>query len=96
MFPSLTEGFGIPVIEAMLLGKPTFLSTKTSLPEIGGNKAYYFENFKEEHMNSVFEHGMNDYYENNKVKEIIEWAQQFSWEKASKEYIEVYKEVLNE
>lgn len=41
-FPSLAEGFGLPVIEAMSFGKPVFLSDRTSLPEIGGDLAYYF------------------------------------------------------
>ena len=39
---SLAEGFGLPVIEAMTYGKPVFLSRRTSLPEIGGDKAFYF------------------------------------------------------
>lgn len=42
--PSLAEGFGIPPIEAMSFGKPIFLSKLTSLPEIGGDVAFYFEN----------------------------------------------------
>lgn len=94
LFPSLAEGFGIPVIEAMLLGKPVFLSTKTSLPEIGGKYAYYFENFEQEHMNEVLQKGLKDYAENNKSEGIKKWAQQFSWEKAAEAYNEVYKEVL--
>jgi len=39
-FPSLREGFGFPVLEAMTFGKPVFLSNKTSLPEIGGSHAF--------------------------------------------------------
>ncbi|RYD85381.1 MAG: glycosyltransferase family 1 protein, partial [Sphingobacteriales bacterium] len=45
VFPSIAEGFGLPVIEAMHFGKPVFLSTHTSLPEVGGNAAYYFNSF---------------------------------------------------
>lgn len=94
LFPSLAEGFGIPAIEAMLLGKPVFLSTKTSLPEIGGDYAYYFESFDSEVMKEVFVNGMKDYYENNRANAIINWGKQFTWEKAAKEYIEVYKSLL--
>ena len=94
LFPSLAEGFGIPAIEAMLLGKPVFLSTKTSLPEIGGDHAYYFESFETEAMKNVFINGLKDYKENNRTHSIINWAEQFTWEKAAKEYIEVYKSLL--
>ena len=42
LFPSLTEGFGLPVVEAMSVGKPVFLSNRTSLPEVGGLDAVYW------------------------------------------------------
>jgi glycosyltransferase involved in cell wall biosynthesis len=42
VLPSLYEGFGIPVIEAMACGVPTVLSDRSSLPEVGGNAAVYF------------------------------------------------------
>jgi len=45
LFPSIAEGFGSPVVEAMYFGKPVFLSREGSLPEIGGNAAYYFHSF---------------------------------------------------
>ncbi|WP_394759399.1 glycosyltransferase family 4 protein [Flavobacterium sp.] len=94
VFPSLSEGFGIPPIEAMRLGKPTFLSKLTSLPEIGGNLAYYFDNFEEEHMKSVLKSGLADYIDNNRKESIINWTSQFTWKKACESYLEVYKEVL--
>jgi glycosyltransferase involved in cell wall biosynthesis len=50
VFPSISEGFGLPVIEAMHFGKPVLLSTHTCLPEIGVLVAYYFECFDVEAM----------------------------------------------
>jgi glycosyltransferase involved in cell wall biosynthesis len=95
LFPSLSEGFGIPPIEAMRFGKPVFLSNLTSLPEIGGKASYYFDSFEPEKMQQVFLNGMKDYCENqNRKDEIINWSLQFTWEKASKEYIEIYNELL--
>jgi glycosyltransferase involved in cell wall biosynthesis len=41
-FPSNAEGFGLPVTEAMSVGKPIFLSLRTALPEIGGDAAFLF------------------------------------------------------
>lgn len=94
VFPSLTEGFGLPVVEAMSLGKPVFLSSLTSLPEIGGTEAYYWKNFDPSHMNEIFEKGLKDF--NNtvgKAKRSIDWANQFSWETAAKAYISIYERI---
>ncbi|CAM1370598.1 glycosyltransferase family 4 protein [Tenacibaculum xiamenense] len=96
LFPSIAEGFGLPVIEAMLLGKPVFLSTHTSLPEIGGSNAFYFENFEGDHMRKVLDLGLKKYVDDQMSEGIKTWAEQFNWDRASQEYISVYDEVLNE
>jgi glycosyltransferase involved in cell wall biosynthesis len=95
LFPSLAEGFGIPPIEAMYFGKPTFLSTKTSLPEIGGQYAYYFDDFEPENMRAVFEAGMAHYAQTNPASSIIRHAAQFNWVKSANEYWNVYKSVTD-
>ncbi len=94
VFPSLSEGFGLPPIEAMKLGKPVFLSTLTSLPEVGGNLAYYFDNFEGDSMRKVLNEGLIDYQIHNRKPKITAWANQYSWEKAVDQYAQVYKEVL--
>lgn len=43
IFPSLYEGFGFPVLEAMKCGAPCIISNRSSLPEVGGNAALYFD-----------------------------------------------------
>lgn len=43
IMPSLYEGFGLPVIEAMACGTPVLSSNRTSLPEVGGDAARYFD-----------------------------------------------------
>ncbi|EFK05562.1 glycosyltransferase, group 1 family protein [delta proteobacterium NaphS2] len=50
IFPSLYEGFGIPVLEAMSIGKPVLCSNLTALPEVAGDAAVYFDPRKPEEM----------------------------------------------
>jgi glycosyltransferase involved in cell wall biosynthesis len=92
--PSLAEGFGLPVIEAMSLGKPVFLSRRTSLPEIGGNLAVYFDAFDANTVKNAFNYGMQHFESENNTTDIISHAQQFSWKKAAKLYLDVYDELL--
>lgn len=92
LFPSLSEGFGLPVVEAMGMGKPVFISKFTSLPEIGGEEAYYFEKLEENSMCETFENGMEDYHSDfGKKDRIINWGKRFSWTNAAKEYLTLYK-----
>lgn len=92
--PSLAEGFGAPVVEAMAFGKPLFLSNLTSLPEIGKDVAFYFDSFDAEHMQSVFQQGMAEYRRNGLAQKIINRGNEFSWEKKAEEYCAVYTSLL--
>jgi glycosyltransferase involved in cell wall biosynthesis len=92
-FPSISEGFGLPVIEAMRYGKPLFLSDKTALPEIGGDVSFYFRNFQPDHMQNVFDDGMLKYNANGLRERIKQRGAHFSWEKAAQKYAEVYRSV---
>jgi glycosyltransferase involved in cell wall biosynthesis len=96
MHPSLAEGFGAPVVEAMQFGKPLFLSALTSLPEIGGDVSFYFRDFNPAHMQSVFESGMKCYYEKNMSPLIRENANRFNWKEKAIQYLNVYRTLLNE
>ncbi len=94
-FPSIAEGFGLPVVEAMQLGKPIFLSAFTALPEIGGDVAYYFNTFAPEDMYEVFQKGMNHYQQNpHQCEEIKERASLFDWRISGNSYWDIYHELL--
>ena len=95
VFPSIAEGFGLPVIEAMHFGKPVFLSKFTSLPEVGGNAAYYFDNFEPQQMQQVFIEGMQDFETRNRAAEMVAQANKFSWDRAANEYLSLYHELIH-
>jgi glycosyltransferase involved in cell wall biosynthesis len=93
VFPSYAEGFGLPVIEAMYHGKPVFISKETSLPEIGGDAAYYFDSFDPEQMQETFKKGMLDYNQGDRVIKLKQRAAFFSWDKAAADYLEIYRSI---
>lgn len=93
VFPSLAEGFGLPVIEAMHFGKPVFLSDRTSLPEIGGDAAYYFYDFDPGYMQEVLKEGLAHFRDTQKAQAVREHAAQFSWDKAAAAYMQIYREL---
>lgn len=95
MLPSLAEGFGAPVVEAMQFGKPLFLSNLTSLPEVGGDVAFYFNQFESEHMQQVFKKGIDEYCKNGLSEKIIKRGNEFNWNEKAIDYIKVYRSLIN-
>ncbi|MBQ8046597.1 MAG: glycosyltransferase family 4 protein [Prevotella sp.] len=96
-FPSLSEGFGLPVVEAMSYGKPVFISRLTSLPEVGGRAACYFDELSAESMAEVYRKGIADYAENKeeRVRTLERQASLFSWDKAADAYMAYYLDILS-
>lgn len=91
LFPSKAEGFGLPPIEAMLQGKPVFLSTLTSLPEVGGNQAFYWPVLEPKVMAEVLEQKM---LTPPKPDELRVQARRFNWDVAANEYVQYYCDIL--
>jgi glycosyltransferase involved in cell wall biosynthesis len=95
LFPSLSEGFGLPVVEAMSAGKPAFLSRLTSLPEIGGDAASYFDSFEPEAMAETIRRGLADFDANpQRAAELRAHAARYSWASAATAYWSLYDEVF--
>ena len=96
LFPSLAEGFGMPVIEAMNFGKPVVLSSSTCLPEIGGKEAFYFPNYDIESMAEFVTLKMNEYHSNQRIMSanLLSRGRSFSWETCITKYLELYSEII--
>ena len=90
LFPSLTEGFGLPPLEAMCFGKPAFLSDRTCLPEIGGDVALYFRDFEPGSMRRVVEEGLAAARQPGRAEAIRAHAATFSWDACADAYLALY------
>jgi len=93
-FPSLSEGFGLPVLEAMAADVPVACSNATALPEVAGNAAIYFDPRSVEDMAATLQRLADD--EALRRKLILAGHQnvkRFSWENAARETVNVYRSV---
>lgn len=91
LFPSLYEGFGIPVIEAMQFEKPVFTSAETSLKEIGDKYVYFWHDFHPQSMKETIEKGMHEFYNDASLgEEAKKYARAFSTDRHFKQYEEIY------
>ncbi len=95
MMPSKLEGFGLPVIEAMRFGKPVFCSNLTSLPEIGGDHAFYWKDFEPAHMADTVREGLEAFLEPGRKESEIRYSRQFDYREYTNKYIELYRKILN-
>jgi glycosyltransferase involved in cell wall biosynthesis len=93
MFPSFAEGFGLPIVEAMYYGKPVFLSREASLPEIGGDAAYYFDSFEPDAMLKNFTAGMQHFTEHQPIEKIKARAGLFSYDAAAQAFLNIYQTI---
>ncbi len=95
IMPSLYEGFGLPILEAMASGTPVVASKTTSLPEVGGPAARYFHPLRIDEIAKTITEVLKD--PTIQAEMIEKWyaqARGFSWEKMGKETLALYQESL--
>lgn len=96
VFPSLYEGFGIPILEAMYFRKPVLCSNAASLPEVGGNAVLYFNpNISEELVNGL----LRISHDANLAAELVQKGQErlkiFDVQEMVKKYIMIFESVVS-
>ncbi|MCM8785119.1 MAG: glycosyltransferase family 4 protein [Candidatus Omnitrophica bacterium] len=94
VYPSLYEGFGLPVLEAMRCGVPVITSNVSSLPEVVGDAGILInpEN-KEEIVEAILSVLNSEDLKKTLSRKGLERAKLFSWEKTAKETIGIYKKI---
>lgn len=94
MQPSLSEGFGLPVLEAMQCGCLVISANKGSLPEVGGALAFYVEPTADLFAEQVKKILMLESKEKSALSTNgIAWTKQFKWDKTAEKTIAVYKKI---
>src|SRR3954467_6653176 len=94
-FPSLAEGFGLPVLEAMARGLPVACSNNTSLPEVAGDAALYFDPLALPAMTGAIERLLGDGDLRDRLAEAgREQASQFTWERTAEGTLRSYERAL--
>ena len=96
IFPSLFEGFGFPLLEAMVSGCPVLCSKVASIPEVVGDAALLFDpNDPEEMADSMHRILTDEELRRTLVKAGRERALQFSWERTARETLKVLEEATS-
>ncbi len=96
VFPSFYEGFGLPILEAFAAGAPTLLANCSSLPEVGGDGALYFDPYSVDDMRSAIEKVVTSVdLQNQLILKGREKLKEYSWEKCARETADVYKSLMS-
>ena len=95
VFPSLSEGFGLPGLEAMQHGAPVVSSNATCLPEVYGDAAHYFDPVDTQAMADA----INEVLTDKKLRQTLIAAgrkkvEEYSWRRMAQQTLEIYQKVL--
>lgn len=95
LFPSFAEGFGIPILEAQACGVPVITSKTSSMPEVGGEGAYYVNPYNTDEIVAGIKKLVSDtHLKQDLIKKGHENIKRFSWDKTAEETFKVYEKVL--
>lgn len=95
-YPSLEEGFGLPMLEAMACGTLVVASNVSCLPEIAGGHAELVDPLSPESIAAGIQAILDLTLEkrDERIARALEWAEGFHWDHAARAYLEIYRELL--
>ena len=94
VYPSLYEGFGLPVLEAMQVGTPVVTSNLTAMPEVAAGAALLIDPHSVDEMVAAMKRLLEDEaLRRDLIRRGKERARLFSWERTARQYLELYQEV---
>lgn len=97
VYPSLYEGFGLPIIEAMACGTPVITSNVSSLPEVAGDAAILIDPLNVEELANAIDRVLSDKnLREDLINKGFKRISEFSWEKAAQKTLSVFEEVYRE
>ena len=95
VYPSINEGFGIPIIEAMYSKIPVITSNKSIFKEVGGKYSYYFQ---EDNLDSLIDQIKSIWYDSNdrnkRIEKNFEYVHKFNEKEQATQIIKLYQEIL--
>jgi glycosyltransferase involved in cell wall biosynthesis len=95
IYPSMFEGFGLPVLEGMQFGAPTLTSNSTSMPEVAGNAAILLDpEDTEAWAQAMFRLSKNSGERDQLSTAALAQAERFKWEQSAAELLQLYKDAL--
>lgn len=94
LFPSLHEGFGIPILEAMACGTPVVTSKVAAMPEVAGDAALFVDPTRPDDIGAAIARILFDpAYRQALARRGVERAREFSWEKTARRVLQIYAQV---
>ncbi|VAX19699.1 hypothetical protein MNBD_NITROSPINAE02-48 [hydrothermal vent metagenome] len=95
LFPTLYEGFGLPVLEAMASGTPVITSNVSSIPEIAGDAAYLIDPLSiTDISNAIIKVAFSDTLRRSLREKGIKQATRFSWSQTAEKTLAVYRSII--